>query len=1015
MIRYMGKYIDIHWRFFIWLTVLVITFPSLLFAQKRCSTVEYEAYRRGHDPKLESKKSFEDWLNKRITERKKLPAAARRDALVLTVPVVVHIIHNGEAVGDGSNISDAQVISQIEVINEDFRRFNSDASETLPVFQDVADDMQIEFILARQDPEGLPTNGIVRVQGNQPNFGLNDAAKLSALSYWPAEDYLNIWVADLAFGLLGFAQFPVSSLEGLEDAPNNRLTDGVVLRYQSFGSSAKGSFPVLIPPFDRGRTTTHELGHFFGLRHTWGDGGCSVDDFCDDTPPASSEHEGCNLSRQSCGELSMVQNYMDYTDDACMNLFTTDQKARMRVVIENSPRRQSLTTSPGLVAPSPVADDLGIKEILTPAAGQCQNTFAPEIELKNFGTNDITSARLTLLVNGLEEETIDVTLSLAPQDIQTISFAALNDVSIGSNDISFQIIETNGGDDNNPTNNIQSLNYLVSGDPVISIDENFEIFQSDWIIDNPDESITWEIRSVPGVTSIDNRAIMLNFFNYINSPAELDQLIGPPLDLSGARSATLSFRLAYANRPNNPDRLTVAVSTDCGNNFENVIFDESGEDLASTESVQGAFVPEDRFAWKTITLDLNDYLGANEVLVAFKAQNAGGNNLYLDDIRVTAEQQYDIDLSIEEIIAPAVISCENTVTPSILIKNLGTVPVNNFSAGYNVNGEPQTGLESLTLNPGEERTLEFQAITLEDGDYAFDFRLINPSGQADQNPDNNSAVINQRTDNFKVEIPVRERFDDTNPGNSGWRIFNPDEDITWLVSPANGNGNNNNAAFINGFNYENAGEEDWLISPLLDMSKADRASMTFKFSYANVTNYVDRLKIFVSGNCGESFNNLIYVLEDASLGVIASDQPWSPEDENDWENGFIDLNAYAGNDAVRVAFVFENQFGNNLYLDDIEFFLTSDENLPVPETNTFILYPNPIVTNTFNTSFNLSDKEDIRLAIVDTKGKVVYEKILESTLNQTYTLELPQLRNGVYFVKATGRGLSEVQRLLIQR
>ena len=1013
----MKRFVYHPWRFCVVFTILISILPLLLPAQKRCSTMEYEAYRRGENPALESTGAFEDWMKKKLAERGKLPAEARSSSLVLTVPVVVHIIHNGEPVGTGSNISDAQIISQIDVINEDFRRLNSDASETLPVFQNVADDMGIEFVLARQDPEGLATNGIVRVQGNRPSFSLRDAGRLSALSYWPAEDYVNIWVANLSPNLLGFAQFPVSSLPGLEGAPNNRLTDGVVLRYQSFGSNTKGTFPSLIPPFDRGRTTTHELGHFFGLRHIWGDDDdCSVDDFCDDTPPASVEHEGCNLSRQSCGVLSMVQNYMDYTNDACMNLFTTDQKERMRIVMENSPRRQSLIMSPGLVDPAPVADDLGVREILTPSIGQCQDTFTPQIEVKNFGINNITSARLVMLLNDTVEETIDVPLSLAPEDVETISFTTLSNVDLGSNNISFQVLETNGGNDNNPINNIKSLSYLVSGDPVTTVNEDFETFQSDWIIDNPDETTTWEIRDVPGFTGSNNRAIGLSFFNYNNGLAETDRLISPLLDFSEAREATLSFRLAYASRDSNPDRLTISVSTDCGNNFENIIFNEAGEDLASTDATETPFVPRDKFDWKTVTIDLSDYLGATEVLISFTGQNGEGNNLYLDDISVDVTRQYDVDLSIERIITPANISCENAINPSILIKNQGRVTVNNFNAQYAINEILQEYvLENINLNPGEEMTLEFPEITLEDGDYEFDFLLVNPPGQADENPDNNRAVINQRTDNFQVEIPIRETFDQGDPENQGWWIYNPGQDDTWAVVPAAGNGIDNNAIFINGYNYENVGEEDWLISPVLDMSRASRASMTFRLSYANAANYEDRLSVLVSGDCEAPFGDLVYTEQGPSLGITGSNQPWEPQSESDWRTEFIDLSAYAGNDAVRVAIVFENQFGNNLYLDDIQFFVTSDESLPVPETNTFILYPNPIVASTFNTSFNLADKEDVHLAVIDAKGLVIYERNLRNTLNQTYTLELPQLANGVYFVKARGRQLNEVQRLLIQR
>src|SRR5690606_29195746 len=132
-------------------------------------------------------------------------------------------------------------------------------------FLGVAGSLDIKFELAKRTPEGLPTNGIVRVEGTKSTWTLSDNFMLKSLSYWPAEDYLNIWVTDLAGLLIGYAQFPVSTLPGLDESPDNRLTDGVVVDYKNFGSSDHGSFN-LDPNYNKGRTATHEVGHFFGLK-----------------------------------------------------------------------------------------------------------------------------------------------------------------------------------------------------------------------------------------------------------------------------------------------------------------------------------------------------------------------------------------------------------------------------------------------------------------------------------------------------------------------------------------------------------------------------------------------------------------------------------------------------------------------------------------------------------------------------------------------------------------------------
>ncbi len=273
---------------------------------------------------------------------------------VYYIPVVVHVVHNGEPVGVGPNISLKQIQSQIEVLNEDFRRIR----DTRGYNENPAGaDTRIEFFLAAYDPEGkvLSEPGVDRVEGDRavwPKGAVRNPIdrQLKPITIWDPERYFNIWTVNfggfISRNLLGYTQFPDDSgLEGLDENEGTALTDGIVVGYKYFGSSEKGNFPELFAPYDLGRTTTHEVGHWLGLRHIWGDGDCTVDDFCEDTPNAAAPSTGCPEGAISCAAFDMYENYMDYSHDACMNIFTQCQKSRMRQVLETSPRRKSLVVS----------------------------------------------------------------------------------------------------------------------------------------------------------------------------------------------------------------------------------------------------------------------------------------------------------------------------------------------------------------------------------------------------------------------------------------------------------------------------------------------------------------------------------------------------------------------------------------------------------------------------------------------------------------------------------------------
>ncbi|WP_234733046.1 M43 family zinc metalloprotease [Tellurirhabdus bombi] len=317
---------------------------------EKCATMQMDSALRIRHPEMGSRSDFEKSIQERVNQIQKLQKTGRLAAVVLTIPVVVHVVHNGEAVGSGRNISAAQVQSQLETLNEDFRRkpgtrgYNDNP---------VGADIEIEFCLAAVDPQGrtMTERGIDRVNGNRASWSRSDIeGVLKPSTYWDPEKYYNIWVTDLSEATSGgivvaYAQFPsASNLTGMPPNGGAASTDGVVVNYWAFGNSEKGNFPVLRAPQNLGRTLTHETGHWLGLIHIWGDSNCG-NDFVDDTPTQASASNGCQKGRVSCNTTNMVENYMDYSDDACFNIFTMGQKARIRAVMDISPRRANLITS----------------------------------------------------------------------------------------------------------------------------------------------------------------------------------------------------------------------------------------------------------------------------------------------------------------------------------------------------------------------------------------------------------------------------------------------------------------------------------------------------------------------------------------------------------------------------------------------------------------------------------------------------------------------------------------------
>lgn len=386
----------------------------------RCGVVDHERILQQRNPdRLRQLNELNGQIDQYLEQQKSLRQPAAN--VIYRIPIVVHVVHNNASrtVGGANNvnISDAQILSQIQVLNEDYRRqVGTNGFNSSPIGADAG----IEFYLATVDPNGQPTTGITRTYyAQKPSFSIfNDDLLLAQIAYWPSDKYLNIWVTSIQDNYLGYTQFPtaIDTLKGLPSpSAVNNMTDGSIIDYRVFGrqtGTVDRSLYLL------GRTVTHEIGHWLGLIHPWGDANCG-DDYVADTPPmtdGSTAQQSCRQTFSNCagkGQVrDLMENYMNYWPDACMNMFTAGQVARMRAVLVLNPRRakvvstasalpeaENLTVS---VYPNPTSTDpsvdVQLKGIQSFSVGLLDMAGR---QIRTLSYTDAPSTRVMLPVSGL--------------------------------------------------------------------------------------------------------------------------------------------------------------------------------------------------------------------------------------------------------------------------------------------------------------------------------------------------------------------------------------------------------------------------------------------------------------------------------------------------------------------------------------------------------------------------------------------------------------------------------------
>lgn len=596
-------------RIFALLTLFLITAAPAFSQHAHCGFDEHLERMLEKDP-AGMQVILEHNARTEAIKRARLNGESERAGGPRIIPTVFHVIHTGGS----ENISYEQIEDQMRILNEDFQRMNEDTVNLRPEFAAVAANPNVEFRLAKLDPMGNCTDGVVRVFSPLTENASDDNG-VKGLSYWDRSKYLNVWVVKNIDNegepgtILGYAQFP-----GLGAA----ATDGLVVRSDRIGSIGTAIFN------DKGRTLTHEAGHWFGLFHTF-QGGCNGGFFgepIDDTPPqAEATAFSCPQNQNSCSTDNpdlpdMVENYMDYSNGSCQNTYTLGQKDAMDAVLAGS--RSNLYSSGNL-------DDTGVLLAETPCAPRAQ--FSTERRIVCAGQP------ITFNDGSFNGEVETYTWDLPGATPNTSGDASPTVVydAAGVYSVTMNVSNAQGSDSETLTDYITVLPSEAAITSYFSF-EGFEEQEEDYLVLSDNLGNTWEESTAAAYT--DNTSIVIN--NFSGNPAgSVDEFQLPSVDLTQMNQPEVFFRLAYKERNNANDRLRVYVSDDCGESWS-LRFNRSGSSLATVNGTQGSpYTPSSEADWELVDVNLGAFDDEDNVIVKFQCMSDGGNNIYIDDIQIS--------------------------------------------------------------------------------------------------------------------------------------------------------------------------------------------------------------------------------------------------------------------------------------------------------------------------------------------------------------------------------------------
>jgi hypothetical protein len=809
---------------------------------------------------------------------------------------------------------------------------------------------------------------------------------------------------------LGYATFPTSNLPGLNFTPTAAIRDGVTVDYLFFGTGPGTAANTT------GRTATHEVGHYLGLRHIWGDeAGCELDDFVLDTPSQDTPNNTIcndNPSRFSCGNSNMIQNYMDYTPDRCMNLFTKGQVDRFDVVLANSPRRATLVNSRGTKDPILPSRDVSLSKVVNPADALCQTNVAPQVEIQNRGFELVSSVRIEFRWNGNLIESKRFTTELRTTEKVTLTFGNL-DTRGEVNEFSFTVVQVNDQSDLVSSNNTLTTRPVQQGQLTLPYAVSLSTLPETWIIGNPDQSLTWEKTNLT-IDGSAQPALFIRHYEY-EAQGQLDYFISPQIDLTKYPNAQLVFEVAHApyNQAGFQDELLVAIAPDCSLDFDIITppYKKNGTRLQTADPTVNEFIPTSNSQFRTEIVNLSKFKDLGKVRLALVTKNAFGNNIFLRNIRVVPTEEFKYDLKIDDVIAPSPISAGTHAQEIVRITNTGNLPITKFLFSRNTNNTGnRVFLGSIpNLSPGQSVNLTLTKSTAI-GKNNLKFGVSEPN--FDQNIATAPQINWSSIENVgRLEVPWRQNFNSSTE-LSPWLSVNPESDQNpWQVTAVTGATGPNNVARLEGVSN---GNSYWMGTPSFDLSVSRQASVFFDVA-AGLVNPGTTLYVLASTNQGETYK-VVWSEAGSALSTVSTGNA-NPSSPGDYERKYVNLTEYAGEGKkeIRLAFALD-VFGTQnapVYLDNLELFLSANPDPVIPAERNTIIYPNP-ASEFVNVAFNLPRRENVTIQIISSTGAVVRELSFPNTLNQTYTFSRDMFSAGLYVFKINSSSLQEIKRVLIQ-
>ncbi len=931
---------------------------------EKCGTMEWlqGAFRRYPDYQRQfeaNNRMLAEFVNRKIEEQKNNPQARTQSTII--IPVVFHVVLN--AAGQAS-ITDAMIQAQLDTLNRDFAGLNGDSTNIPAEFQAVRGHGNIQFCLAQRTPIDLPTNGIVRVTSNTASSGPggNDPVKSTAAGGsdpWDPTRFFNIWLCD-ASGLLGYATFPPGAPGGSPLAEQ-----GVVVEAQSVPGGAAA-------PYNKGRTLTHEAGHYFNLYHIWGDSNCGNDQVAD-TPTQTNETFGCpsgNLAA-GCGSPNppgrMYQNFMDYTDDGCMTMFTNGQNIRSEASITLF--RASLLTSNGCTPPPPAAgNDSRISAILVPVNGSTTGcpTVTPVVTIQNLGSNTLTSATINVRLNGGGPITSNWTGSLAQGASQNVTLAPLALPSIGAYTLQVHTTLPNGQVDAVASNDTATAAFSRIAASTLPAVNTFEtsFLPTGWSNVNPNSDALEWFRFSPAGGAAGGSTWAAAIDNYFyNVPGSIDDIRTNVITTTGllaTDSIWVSFDLAHKNYPGQNDRLQVVVSNDCGATF-NVIWEKAGAILATAGSSTGYYTSPAPGDWVNQRASIGQNLfGSGQIIVGIRNVNDWGNVIWVDNINIDLKPRKD--LASQAIVRPNLTEC-GPFAPSLTVRNNGGETITAFKTGYTVNnGAPVIQTHNITLVPGATTTVTFANITLPTGTNTIRLFCADPvSGNPGVDTETGNDTLTRTVLVPPVLNNLTEGFEGTTFPPANWLRLNPNNDaITWVrAAPGRNSGF---SAFIDNWTFNTFGRFDMLQTPGINTNNADSLIISFDVAHRPYPGALDRLRVLLSSDCGNTFTS-VYNKSGATLGTgAATTANFVSPLASEWRTERVAVGAPTLGASALIHFENLSDWGNNIFIDNINIVPRFKRDLQVLDVSPLVYCNSPIapVATVFNngtetvTSYSIS-------------------------------------------------------------